>query len=98
MAEFVVTAQEVKNKALELHKINADFKKDIEELEAEHARIGTMWEGEAHDSYDAAFKKNKVHLTNLYNAIENYCAKLDEIAVNYATAELKNASLASGQE
>ena len=98
MAEFVVTSAELKNKAMELHKLNLDFKKATDELEAEHTRLNTMWEGEAHDTFDSAFKKKKVNLTNLYNAIENYCSKLDEIAANYATAENKNATLASGQQ
>lgn len=98
MPEFIVTAQEVKNKAMELRKINADFKKTASDLEGEQTRLNTMWEGDAHDNFDMAYKKNKVHIENFYNAIENYCVKLDEIAANYANAENRNVSLAAGQD
>ena len=97
MAEFIVTAQEVMNKAAELRKINSEYKKAIGELEAEETRLNTMWEGQAHDSFDAAFKRDKVSMENFYTAIENYCVRLDEIAANYASAEAKNINIAGGQ-
>ncbi len=97
MAEFIVTAEEIMNKASELRKINSEYKKAIEELEAEETRLNTMWEGQAHDNFDAAFKRDKVDLDNFYIAIENYCSRLEEIASNYASAEAKNYSIAGGQ-
>ena len=69
MAEFVVTAQEVKNKAMELKRLNAEFKKASDDLESEEMRLNTMWEGDAHDNFDMAFKKDKVHLQNFYNVV-----------------------------
>ncbi|OQA24731.1 MAG: hypothetical protein BWY61_01166 [Firmicutes bacterium ADurb.Bin354] len=96
MAEFTVTAEEVRNKAAELRKINAQFHSTVGELEAEQARLSTVWEGEAHDVFDSNFKNKKICMDNFYNAIENYCFKLDEIAVNYANAETRNIATASG--
>ena len=85
MPEFIVTAQEVKNKAMELRKINAEFKKTASDLEGEQTRLNTMWEGDAHDNFDMAYKKNKVHIENFYNAIENY-AQTDAPSVGFYEA------------
>ena len=97
MAEFVVTAMEVKNKATELRKLNAEYKKAAEDLATEESRLNTMWEGDAHDNFDVKFKKDQVNVQNLYAAVEQYCVKLEEIAVNYANAEIKNAAIAAGE-
>ena len=97
MAEFIVTAQEVRNKAAELHRINEQYKVTIENLKAEAARLSGMWEGEAHDTFDAKFKNDGIRMDNFYTAIQDYCAKLDDIAVNYNNAEARNVSTAAGE-
>lgn len=96
MAEFTVTAAEVRNKATELRDLNARYRNLINELEAEVNKLSTMWEGEAHDAFDNSFKVDKVKMDNFYNAIEKYCVTLGEIAVNYQNAEAKNVATASG--
>lgn len=96
MAEFIVTAQEVRNKAAELRKINEQYKSTVENLKSEVARLSGMWEGEAHDSFDASFKKDSINMDNFYTAIGDYCVKLDDIAVNYNNAEARNVATASG--
>lgn len=97
MAEFTVTAAEVRNQAAQLKELNAKFKTAVGELEAEVGKLTAMWEGEAHDAFDVAFKNNKIKMDNFYNAIEKYCVTLSEIAVNYANAENKNVATAGGK-
>lgn len=97
MAEFIVTAQEVRNKAAELRKINEQYKTTVENLKAEAARLNGMWEGEAHDTFEANFKNDSIRMDNFYTAIQDYCVKLDEIAVNYNNAEARNVATASGK-
>ena len=96
MAEFTVTSTEVKNKATELRDLNAKFKTVTGELETEIAKLTAMWEGEAHDAFDASFKTDKVKMDNFYNAIEKYCYTLEEVAANYQNAEARNTSTATG--
>jgi WXG100 family type VII secretion target len=95
MAEFTVTATEVRSKASELKELNAKYKNVVEELEQEVTKLSSMWEGEAHDAFDATFKTDKAKLDLFYNAIEKYCFTLDEVAANYQQAESKNVTTAS---
>lgn len=96
MAEFTVTASEVSKKAEELKALNGQYRTVIEELEAEAKTLKGMWEGPAHDAFEAAFSKDCIQMTNFYNAIEQYCVTLSEIAANYGNTENKNVSIAGG--
>ncbi len=98
MAEFIVTAQEVRAKAVELRKLNDDYRKLVDDLQTEVSKLSGMWEGEAHDTFDIRFKKDAVYYQQFYNTIVDYCVKLDEIAVNYSQAETKNIQIANGSE
>ena len=94
MAEFTVTASEVNNTAAQLKELNAKFKAATSELEAEVTRLATMWEGEAHDAFNTAFRKDKIKMDNFYNAIDKYCTTLSQVAANYAGTEAKNVTIA----
>lgn len=97
MAEFTVTPSELKNKATELQKLNAQLKTKIGELEQAEGSLSNMWEGEAHDAFTAAFKRDKVQMDNFYNAIEKYVSALNQIAARYESAESRNVSTASSK-
>lgn len=96
MAEFIVTAEEVRNKAAELRRINEQYKTTVDNLKAEESRLNGMWEGEAHDVFDTAFKNDSTRYDNFFAAIEDYCVKLEAIAVNYNNAEARNVATAQG--
>ena len=66
MAEFTVTPSELKNKANELQKLNAQLKIKIAELEQAEGNLSSMWEGEAHDAFSAALKRDKVQMDNFH--------------------------------
>ena len=97
MAEFIVTAQEVRSKAAELRRINEQYKGTVENLKSEATRLNGMWEGEAHDAFETSFKNDGIRMDNFYTAIQDYCVKLDDIAVNYNNAEARNVATASGK-
>ena len=92
MAEFTVTPSELKNKATELQKLNAQLKTKIGELEQAESSLSNMWEGESHDAFSAAFKRDKVQMDNFHAAIEKYVTALNQIAARYETAESRNVS------
>ena len=97
MAEFTVTSNQVKAKQGELQTLNNSYKSKIDELEQIVKGLDSMWEGDAHDAFHAAFEKDKVNLWNFYNAIEKYCQTLLVIAQNYEKAEEQNVQTASGK-
>ena len=95
MAEFTVTSSEVANKAAELQRINGQYKTAVDALETTASSLSSMWEGEAHDAFYSAFNKDKVQMTNFYNAIEKYVTTLQQIAAKYAESESRNVTTAS---
>ena len=94
MAAFTVTSSELKAKAGELRDLNAQFKTQTGNLESQEGSLVSMWEGEARNPFDTAFKNDKTQMDNFYNLIEQYCVALDNIAAKYDMAEAQNASIA----
>lgn len=94
MAAFQVTAGELKAKSNELRELNTQFRTQTENLKSQEEALVSMWEGEARNAFDIAFKNDKGQMDNFYNLIEQYCAVLDQIAAKYDMAEAQNVSIA----
>ena len=95
MAEIRVSASELKTKAATLRDYNSKFKAQVGSLESQEGNLIGMWEGEARNAFDKAFKNDKLQFDNFYNLIEEYAATLEVIAAKYAQAEAQNVSIAS---
>lgn len=94
MAAFQVTSRELKAKANELRDLDAQFKSQVGNLESQEGSLISMWEGEARDTFDMAFKNDKAQMDNFHNLIQQYCAALENIASKYDLAEARNVSTA----
>lgn len=90
MAAFTVTSSELRAKANELRNLNSQFKSQVSNLESQEGNLVSMWEGEARNAFDTAFKNDKVQMDNFQNLIEQYCAALESIAAKYDLAESQN--------
>jgi WXG100 family type VII secretion target len=95
MASFQVTSSELKTKASELRQINAQFKSQLANLDDQEGALIAMWEGEAREAFNSAFKSDRVQMDNFHSLIEQYCVALENIAVKYNQAEAVNTSTAS---
>ena len=95
MAAFQVTSSELKTKAEELRGLNGQFKSQVGNLETQEGSLVNMWEGEARDAFDTAFKHDKEQMDKFYELIEQYCAALENIAAKYEQAESQNVSTAT---
>lgn len=95
MAAFQVTSSELKAKAGELRELNGQFKSQVGNLETQEASLVNMWEGEARNAFDTAFKADKAQMDKFYDLIESYCVALDNIAEKYDLAESQNVSTAT---
>lgn len=93
MAQFTVSPEELKNRAEELRNQNAQLKQQIEDLISYANALDSQWEGEAHDKFKSEFNRDSVQMTNFYNAIQEYCYRLEEISMKYQKAEIENANL-----
>lgn len=97
MAAFQVTSGELKAKSNELRELNVQFKTQVENLKTQEGTLVSMWEGEARNAFDTAFKNDSTQMENFYNLIEQYCAALDNIAGKYDMAESQNVSIAQAR-
>lgn len=97
MAAFQVTSRELRARAGELRDMNSQFKTQVGNLESQEGSLASMWEGEARNAFDTAFKNDKTQMENFYNLIEQYCAALENIAAKYEQAESRNVSTAQSR-
>ena len=94
MSFIQVTAEELKNKATELQGLNGRFQAEIENLMNCQSNLNTMWEGEAKETFNQAFMKDKVNMDNFKSAIDQYIQALMVIASRYEEAEKRNVNTA----
>lgn len=94
MAAFRVTSSELRAKAGELREMNSQFKTQVGNLENQEGSLMTMWDGEARNAFDTAFRNDKAQMDNFYNLIQVYCESLEMIAAKYDLAESQNVSTA----
>ena len=94
MAVIMVTSSQLRAQANELRNLNSQFKSQEGNLETQEGALVSMWEGEARNAFDTAFKNDKVQLDEFYALIEQYCVALEEIAAKYDMAEAQNVATA----
>ena len=95
MAQYSVTFQQIKSAMDTLNQLAGDFKNAVNNLESTEGQLCSMWEGEAKDTFDKAFKQDKVQMDNFYNAIIAYVHALEQILAKYQTTEAANMEIAS---
>ena len=95
MAELKVTAAQLISKAEELQQLNQTFKAKVDALDETEVALAGMWDGDAKEAFHNAFNKDKVQMTNFYNAIAQYVSVMEQIAAKYNEAEVRNVDTAS---
>ena len=95
MSQYTVTIQQITSAIDTLTQLNSEFKTATSNLETTEGQLCSMWEGEARDTFDAAFKKDKTQMDNFFNAIEVYAQRLEAAAAKYEQAEAQNTEIAT---
>lgn len=95
MSQYTVTIQQITSAIDTLTQLNSEFKTATSNLETTEGQLCSMWEGEARDTFDAAFKKDKTQMDNFYNAIQQYINVLTQTREKYLAAEQANTETAS---
>lgn len=95
MSFIQVTSNELKSKASELQGLNSRFQTELENLMSHLNTLNSMWEGEAKETFNQAFAKDKSSMDRFKSAIDQYVQALNLIASKYEDAEKKNISTAS---
>lgn len=95
MSQFTVTFQQLKSAIDTLTQLNSDFKTATSNLESTEGQLCSMWEGQARDTFDAAFKRDKAQMDKFYTEIQRYIQVLQENLARYQQAEAENTEIAS---
>lgn len=95
MSQYTVTIQQITAAIETLTQLNSEFKTATSNLETTEGQLCSMWEGEARDTFDGAFKKDKTQMDNFYNAIQQYINVLTQTKEKYLAAEQANTETAS---
>ncbi|MCR4740045.1 MAG: WXG100 family type VII secretion target [Lachnospiraceae bacterium] len=91
------TSNELRNKAEELRNLNGNFKAQTDSLQNTEEALRGMWEGEANNTFHAAFVRDKGQMDNFKQTIDQYTDALLTIASKYEEAEARNVALASNR-
>lgn len=95
MAQYKVSASDLKNAANNLRSYNNSLKNQIDSLVQQENALNNQWEGEAKDAFDKAFKTDKVKFDKFVQAVEKFSTTLDEVAHKYEQSESKNVQIAT---
>jgi len=96
-SSITVTSAILKQIATQLEGLNGQFKSAVGNLESTEAALCGMWEGEAKQTFDGAFKRDKNNMDNFYQNIAKFVAALNTIAAEYEKAEAQNTQTASSR-
>lgn len=97
MGYFQVTSGELRQNAEELNELNKRFLLETENLMNCQVELKNDWTGEANDSFNREFLKDKSHLDSFHNIVGQYVQSLLTIADKYEEAENRNLSLAGSR-
>lgn len=93
--EILATASEIKAKAEQLRTYNEQFKARQSDLVSREGTLCSMWEGQAKDAFDKAFKSDAEQMTKFYDLMAQYVQALEQIAAEYEKAENLNMNTAT---
>ncbi|MCD7746714.1 MAG: WXG100 family type VII secretion target [Lachnospiraceae bacterium] len=95
MAEFMVTASQLREKKETLTQLNQSLQTQITMLVQAESTVTSMWEGEAKTAFHNAFTQDKAQMDNFKSAIDQYVTALETIIQAYETAETTNVNTAT---
>ena len=97
MAEIMVTASEVHNRAEQLKNLNSQFQTKLDSLVSRESALVSKWEGDAREAFHNAFNTDKAKMDAFHQTITEYATALDQIASNYEKTEAITTQIASSR-
>ena len=94
MAQYKVTASELRNAADSLRNYNNSIKTQLENLVQQEQALNNQWDGDANDAFHRAFTTNKAKFDKFVQAVEKFSTTLTQVAERYEQAESKNTQIA----
>ena len=86
MAQYEVTSAQLTNVKNELNSYNEQFIQRVSDLEAKQQELKSMWQGDANNTFDAAFNSDKDQWKKFATLMQQYIEALAKIAAAYDKA------------
>ena len=90
MAEFQVTATELKEKAELLRQLGERYAKKVQELILAQRKLSASWEGAGKEAIDRVFQEDCMKMDLFRQTVEEYYQVLQQIIAGYEQAENRN--------
>ena len=94
MAQYKVTACELKRSAYTLRCYNNSIKHQLDSLMQQEHALNNQWDGDANDVFHRSFVTNKAKFDKFVQAVNKFSATLTQVAERYEQAESRNAQIA----
>ena len=76
MAQYEVTSAQLTNVKNELNSYNEQFIQRVSDLEAKQQELKSMWQGDANNTFDAAFNSDKDQWKKFATLMQQYIEAL----------------------
>lgn len=97
MAEMTINSATIRAQAEQLSQLNVQFQSQVSQLKDTEATLNAGWDGPANDAFHTAFMNDAGQMDKFYQAINQYIAELNNIAIRYENAEQSNTEIAANR-
>ena len=95
MANFTVTASELRRVGDNLMNLNGLFQQQVGKLMQHEEELDARWDGQANDAFKVQFASNCESLNSFYTVIGEYIQMLESVATIYDTKEQQAIDIAN---
>ncbi|MDO4623022.1 MAG: WXG100 family type VII secretion target [Eubacteriales bacterium] len=89
-----ISTSMIRKQAESLETKSNKIKMQLQDLQRAEQNLGSMWDGPSKQSFDATFKNNYAEYEKFKMMIDQYAAKLRDIASEYERIEKENEQIA----
>jgi len=95
---LTVTSAKLRETAAELRRLNTQLKNELNNMSMRESSLNGMWDGQANDTFHAAYLHDVREYNDFINAINEYINALLQAAEEYERTEARNNAIASSRE
>lgn len=94
---LTVTSQKLRETAANLRRLNSQLRSELNNMSSRERSLNGMWDGQANDTFHAAYEHDVREYNDFIQAIEEYINALLQAADEYERTESRNQSIASSR-
>ena len=96
MEELLVQPKELRSSAIDMKDVNSSMRNQMEAIKSVMDSLNINWESDAADEYLGRYNKQYPDILNMHKTVDDYVARLNNIADTYEAGENTARSTAEG--